>query len=107
MLPSEDGFLDFVRMLLGEARALNWIAEPQHGQGSGATRTRPVGLPGILEALVKCAADEPERLKEIAVAFNDLLSAKGVVPEPFRLLWEELHQATNRQPRSPSPRNGK
>jgi hypothetical protein len=60
----------------------------------------------VLESLVKCAADEPERLKSIEIAFDDLLSTKDVVPESFRLLWAELHDATSRKRRSRPRRNG-
>jgi hypothetical protein len=67
------------------------------GQGSAVTRSRPSGLPGVLESLVKCAADEPERLKSIEIAFDDLLSTKDIVPESFRLLWTELREATSRK----------
>jgi hypothetical protein len=97
ILPTEQSFLDFVRMLLGDARGLDVDPTTSDGQGSAVTRSRPSGLPGVLESLVKCAADEPERLKSIEIAFDDLLSTKDVVPESFRLLWTELREATSRK----------
>lgn len=93
ILPTEESFLDFIRMLLGDTRSIDWISDSSGVQNSGVTHGRPFGAPGILETLVKCAADDPERLKGIEATFDDLLSTKGVVPEAFRLLWDELHQA--------------
>lgn len=107
ILPTEESFLDFIRMLLGDSRSIDWISGAADGQSSGVTRGRSFGVPGILETLVRCAADDPERLKGVETAFDDLLSTKGVVPEAFRLLWAELHQATRSKERSRLPRSTK
>lgn len=105
ILPTEQSFLDFVRMLLGDVRGLDVEPATSDGHGSGMTRSRSSGLPGVLESLVKCAADDPERLRSIETAFDDLLTTKNVVPELFRLLWAELHKATSRKQHSRPRRN--
>lgn len=99
ILPTEQGFLDFIRILLGDMRTLDVNAEPWEGQTSEGTRSRASGLPGVLETLVRCAADDPERLKSVEAAFGDTLSAKNVAPESFRLLWKALQDATSRKSR--------
>jgi hypothetical protein len=105
ILPTEQSFLDFVRMLLGDARALEVEPTTPDGQGSGVTGWRSSGLSGVLESLVKCAADDLERLRSIETSFDDLLATKNVVPDSFRLLWAELHKATSRKQHSRRRRN--
>jgi hypothetical protein len=105
ILPTEQSFFDFVRMLLGDARTLEVEPPTSDEPSSGVTRWRSSGLPGVLESLVKCAADDPERLRSLETAFDDLLAMKNVVPDSFRLLWAELQEATSRKQDSHPRRN--
>lgn len=91
-LPTEQSFLDFVRILLGDFSAL----ETEDGAGdndSAGEYTAPprqgVG-PGLLELLVHCATDEPERLRDIATTLASLRSGDlaDVIPEDFDELWQ-------------------
>jgi hypothetical protein len=100
LLLTPEGFLDFVRMLLGDLRAI--ATDPTEGdEGASIARIRPAAqrLPAVLEALVKCAADEPERLDYVRAALDDISQdLTGIVPIEFRNLWSELQLAGEQRP---------
>ena len=92
IIPDDRSFMDFVRGLLGDFSSLERPA------GEGAVRASDPGAggdawgefgPGILELLVRCAADDPERFRILEEALAQLSSASGspVVPPAFRKLW--------------------
>ncbi|PWC39113.1 phospholipase D family protein [Azospirillum sp. TSO35-2] len=93
ILPTEDSVLDFIRMLLGDSVGLG--VEPG-GSGDGPSPRAGAGRPAqpaILEALVRCAADEPYRLEELGTTIDDLLRTSNSVPDDFRTLWKRLRRA--------------
>ena len=87
-------------MLLGDLRAI--ATDPtEGGEGASIARIRPAAqrLPAVLEALVRCAADEPERLDYVRAALDDMSrDLPGIVPIEFRNLWNELQLAVERRP---------
>jgi hypothetical protein len=99
VLLTTDGFLDFVRMLLGDLRAIP--PDPTDGDGGRSVdhgRAAAQRLPAVLEALIKCAADDPNRLDDVRTALDDLArDPSGIVPIEFRNLWSELQLATKRR----------
>jgi hypothetical protein len=96
LLPTERSFVDFMRMLLGGFAP----HETSPGGASGADGSpaaRPTGLgPGLLELLLRCAADDPQRLQEIEKTLQalDLDEMSGIAPEAFRAIWTALSAIT-------------
>lgn len=101
ILPTEGSVLDFIRMLLGDTAGLG--AEPG-GSGDGSPpRTDPgrSAPPAVLEALIRCAADEPHRLEELGATIDDLLRTSNSVPKGFRTLWKQVRRAASVQSGAP------
>ena len=91
LLPDQQTFSLFLRILLGDFHSL----ETSIGGGDGGSATvdwQAGGHMGLLEMLVRCAADDPDRLKSV----EQTLDALGVdqlsevtTPE-FRDLWSTV-----------------
>jgi hypothetical protein len=93
VLPTPEMFLDFVRMLLGDLRAMTNDPRGQEGDGGGFSGVAR-GTSAVLEALVKAAADDPERLSDVSLALEDLAGAdQKIVPPAFRELWRDIQRA--------------
>jgi hypothetical protein len=91
LLPDNRSFMDFVRALLGDASILEQITGTEQGSGGGPW-VGDNASGGLLEMLVRCAADEPERIKNLDDAIrsfgNDEL--ERLAPASFRTLWRAL-----------------
>lgn len=96
VLPTERSFFDFVRMLLDGADEAVEIepgrgidgSEPRVSEPSGAA-----GHPAVLESLVRCAADRPDRIAALEAVVGGMVRAEAGVPERFRELWAALQAA--------------
>ncbi|MEO7690930.1 MAG: phospholipase D family protein [Sphingomonas sp.] len=93
----EQSFVDFVRGQLGDFSSLELAGGAEAGLGGGEEQT---GLamragPGLLELLVRCACDAPERLRDIDATITSLGAAStGVVPKAFAQIWRAMVDAT-------------
>ena len=90
LLPTESSFLDFVRILLGDFSALGKVQEGASNEGGefGEPARQGFGR-GLLELLIRCAVDDPARLRDVGTTLTSLRKgeSKGVVPKAFDDLW--------------------
>jgi hypothetical protein len=91
LLPDQQTFSDFLRILLGDFHSLETTTGACDA-GAGPADWQAGGHTGLLEMLVRCAADDPERLRSV----EQTLDALGVeqlseitTPE-FRDLWSTI-----------------
>jgi hypothetical protein len=91
LLPDQQTFSLFLRILLGDFRSLETSIGGGDG-GSAPADWQAGGHMGLLEMLVRCAADDPDRLRSV----EQTLDALGVdqlsevtTPE-FRDLWSTV-----------------
>uniref|UniRef100_UPI0034E47963 hypothetical protein n=1 Tax=Enterococcus faecalis TaxID=1351 RepID=UPI0034E47963 len=98
LLPSERSFAEFLRTMLGDFRALE-DAEGGIGDGGSPTSWGGQGQSGLLEMLIRCAADEPARLKSIVETFEALGEKQlaEVTTAEFRQLWAALLQSAKQK----------
>lgn len=98
LLPSERSFAEFLRTMLGDFGALE-DAEGGIGDGGSPTNWGGQGQSGLLEMLIRCAADEPARLKSIVETFEALGEKQlaEVTTAEFRQLWAALLQSAKQK----------
>jgi hypothetical protein len=98
LLPNERSFAEFLRTMLGDFKALE-NAEGGIGDGRGPTSWNGQGQSGLLEMLIRCAADEPVRLKSIVETFEALGEEQlaEVTTAEFRQLWAALLQSAKQK----------
>lgn len=91
LLSEKRSFSDFLRTLLGDFQMLETIAGTDDAQGQAAS-WRPAGQSGLLEMLIRCAADEPARLQSIKETLNAFSPDElaSVAPPEFLQLWSEV-----------------
>ena len=100
VLPSENSFIDFVRLLLGDIRADG--EAPFVGEFGSETLTTTAWASGIegglLELLIRCASYEPERLEAVQETLASLgdEGISSVAPASFLKLWSEFSQVARR-----------
>ena len=96
LLPDERSFDDFLRILLGDFAALAAMTpglDADHHQ----TVWKSGGHVGLLELLVRCAADDPQRLQSIRKTLDAFQpdEFESITSPDFRLLWESLLEITD------------
>lgn len=95
LLPDARSFSEFLRIMLGEFQSLGSVTDSEGGSGS-TTRSGFSRQQGLLEMLVRCAADEPDRLRAIKQTIDafkpDELNA--IAPPEFAALWSALFEIT-------------
>jgi hypothetical protein len=91
LLPDQRSFMEFMRAWLGDGAALEQ-AKAIDGEVNGTGWTFSGASGGLLEMLIRCAADEPARLKRIDEALSGFGDAelKRLAPESFLKLWRSL-----------------
>ncbi|MCK1513074.1 hypothetical protein IVB22_10925 [Bradyrhizobium sp. 190] len=91
LLPDKGSFSDFLRVLLGDFRSLEAITT-MNGANGEPTTWRPTGQSGILEMLIRCAADDPARLQSIEATLKAFRpeELETVTPPEFRELWSAI-----------------
>ncbi|MER8840876.1 phospholipase D family protein [Mesorhizobium sp. M0913] len=98
LLSSNRMFSDFLRTLLGDFQALDAVADTSGAEGL-SIGWKP-GQSGLLEMLIRCAADDPARftsIKETLQAFGpDELEA--VAPPGFLKIWSAILETAGAQP---------
>ncbi len=94
LLPDDRSLTLFLRVLLGDFDALDTVNGPP-GDGGGPGQSGPAGRSGILELLVRCAADEPARLRSVEQTLSAFSEAElqMVTSTEFRALWGAILQA--------------
>lgn len=92
LLPDDRSFGDFLRILLGDYSALQAVSTAADGGGNSLGEWRAAGQSGLLELLVRCAADEPDRLASIEQTLTafDPEEFELVTTPAFRELWSAL-----------------
>ncbi|MGR9371090.1 phospholipase D family protein [Rhizobium leguminosarum] len=98
LLPNERSFAEFLRTMLGDFQSLE-NTDGGTGDGSGPTSWGSQGQSGLLEMLIRCAADEPTRLKSIVETFEALGEEQlaEVTTAEFRQLWAALLHSAKQQ----------
>lgn len=96
LLPDERSFDDFLRILLGDFAALAAMT-PGLDADQHPTAWRSGGHVGLLELLVRCAADDPDRLQSIRKTLEAFQpdEFESVTSPDFRRLWESLLEITD------------
>ena len=96
LIPDSRSFSDFLRTLLGDFHSLD--ASSAMGEGSDSSEWRPGGHTGLLELLIRCATDEPERLASIRQTLNTFSAEEleSVTTAEFRQLWTALLESAKR-----------
>lgn len=94
LLPDRQHFADFLRILLGDFSGLEGLAI---GDGAGGVMPpwRAASKGGLLELLIRCAADDPGRLGPIREVLDGLETEelRSITPENFSALWQSVLQA--------------
>ncbi len=94
LLPDRQHFADFLRIMLGDFTGLEGLAGGD-GMDGDPTAWRASGQAGLLELLIRCATDDPERLGSI----RQMLESFGpeeletVASEDFTALWSSVMRA--------------
>lgn len=98
LLPNERSFVEFLRTMLGDFKALENTEGGMAGS-RGPTCWSGQGQSGLLEMLIRCAADEPVRLKSIVETFEALGEEQlaEVTTAEFRQLWTALLQSAKQK----------
>jgi hypothetical protein len=93
LLPDQLRFAEFLRVLLGDFAALEALIGTNGADGT-PTIWR-AAQPGLLELLIRCATDDPERLKSIRQILDSLGrdEVETVAPEGFSALWTSVMRA--------------
>lgn len=94
LLPDRQHFEEFLRILLGDFAGLVSLTAGDGTDGSPAI-WRAAGQAGLLELLIRCATDDPERLESVRQVLNDFGSEEleTVAPEDFTTLWSSVMTA--------------
>lgn len=94
LLPDRQHFADFLRILLGDFSSLEGLAAGE-GTERNPAGCRAAGQTGLLELLIRCATDDPERLGSIRQMLDSLGpdELEAVAPEDFTALWSSVMQA--------------
>ena len=89
---NKNNFYQYISFLLGDSYVLSTMdTEVVLGQGGGAGR--PVDLlPPLYEKMLRTAAEDPQRLKEIGYLLK-AVAKDGVVPEHFEELYNTFKKA--------------
>lgn len=93
LLPTQQSFVDLVRILLGDPAPLEGGGASGWGDGDGGPAApAPAPTAGLLELLVRCAADDPDRLVDIEATLKSFSEEElaRIAPREFRVLWEDL-----------------
>lgn len=91
LLPDARSFSDLLRILLGDFHAMEVAGGVNDILGPmGASRA--TGQAGLLETLIRCAADEPDRLQSIKQTLEAFKpeELETVAPPEFLKLWSAL-----------------
>jgi hypothetical protein len=94
LLPDRQHFEEFLRILLGDFSGIEGLAAGIGADGSPAI-WRAGGQAGLLELLIRCATDDPDRLASIRQMLDSLgpEELKAVAPEDFAALWSSVMRA--------------
>ena len=94
LLPDRQHFEAFLRIMLGDFAGLDALVAGDGTDGS-PTKWRAAGQSGLLELLIRCAADDPERLGSIRQMLDSLgpEELEAVAPEDFTALWSSVMRA--------------
>ncbi len=94
LLPDRQHFTEFLRILLGDFTGLEALAAGDGRDGSPA-KWRTGGQSGLLELLIRCATDDPERLGSIRQMLDSLgpEELEAVASEDFTALWSSVMRA--------------
>ena len=94
LLPDRQHFVDFLRIMLGDFTGLEGLTAGDEMDGSPAP-WRSGGQTGLLELLIRCATDDPERLGSIRQMLDSLgpEELEAVAPEDFTSLWSSVVRA--------------
>jgi hypothetical protein len=94
LLPDRQHFVDFLRIMLGDFAGLEELAAESGTDGS-PTLWRAGGQSGLLELLIRCATDDPERLGSIRQMLDSFKpeELEAVAPEDFTALWSSVIRA--------------
>lgn len=94
LLPDRQHFAEFLRILLGDFTGLEGLATGDVTAGSPIIWWA-AGQTGLLELLIRCATDDPERLRSIRQMLDGLgpEELKAVAPEDFTALWSSVMRA--------------
>lgn len=98
LLPDRAGFDDFVRGMLGDLAGGGGDGDFGEGEGEGPGWSSGP-RPGLLELLVRTAADDPETLSSVRRTLDALEPGRleAIAPQGFVRLWAQLHAAMEPQ----------
>ena len=89
---NKNNFYQYISFLLGDSYVLSTMdTEVVLGQGGGAGRPADL-LPPLYEKMLRTAAEDPQRLKEIDYLLK-AVAKDGVVPEHFEELYNTFKKA--------------
>jgi hypothetical protein len=93
LLPDRQRFTEFLRVLLGDFAALESVAG--ENAADGLPTPWRAGQPGLLELLIRCASDDPERLKSIRQILDSLgpEDLETIATADFTSLWASVMSA--------------
>ena len=91
ILPDERSFMEFIRAFFDDPEGLNAAPGGEEDQELTAWGAG-IAQGGLLEMMVRCAADEPQRLHQLGDAIRSLGAEEfeRLAPEAFRTLWITL-----------------
>lgn len=94
LLPDRQHFAEFLRILLGDFTGLEGL-DPGDATDGSPTVWRAGSQAGLLELLIRCATDDPERLRSIGQMLDGLgpEELEAVAPENFTVLWSSVMRA--------------
>jgi hypothetical protein len=97
LLPDRQHFEEFLRILLGDFAGFESLTAGDGMDGSPQI-WRAAGQVGLLELLIRCATDDPERLESVRQILNGLgpEELETVAPEDFMPLWSSVMAASGR-----------
>jgi hypothetical protein len=99
LLPDRQHFEEFLRILLGDFSGLEGLAA-RSGADGGPAIWRAAGQAGLLELLIRCATDDPDRLAAIRQMLDSLgpEELEAIAPQDFTALWSSVMRAAGVAP---------
>ncbi len=92
--------MEFLRVLLGDYVNLEGQASGKIAMGGNLPALGGSSSIGLLELLIRCAADEPERLRSIGETLKSLNldEFQGIVPANFSAIWSSVSKIAGLAP---------
>lgn len=93
ILKNPEGFLRYLRYLLGELAAEDVFSDDGEGTESQWSRLLGLGDSALLEAMMRALSRQPERLepvRDLVQHLSDTDQGREMLPHEFMLVWQAL-----------------